>query len=237
VVQPELMDAADVPPADLAASLRDLRRVNRWLGGAAAALRRLTPLLRRLHTSRRSPIRLLDVGTGSADLPLLLLRWCRRQRIDLRVVALDFHPTTVRLAAAAVGDDPAVRVVRADALALPFSRDAFHLSLCSTALHHFADSDAATVLREMDRVASDGMLVSDLRRSRLAMTGARALAATVWRTHPLTRHDGPRSVQGAFTAGELRSLARRAGLEGAAVRHEPVFRISLLVDRTRMETT
>ncbi len=231
------MDEADASPDQLAASLHDLRRVNRWLGGSAAALRRLIPLLHRLHAAGASPIRLLDVGTGSADLPLLLLRWCRRHRIPLRVVALDFHPTTVRLAAAAVARDRAVRLIQADALALPFSRDAFHLCLCSTALHHFADPEAVAALREMDRVASGGLLVSDLRRSRLAMLGARALAATLWRSHPITRHDGPRSVRASFTAGELRSLARRAGLEGAIIRNEPVFRISLLVDRTREEAT
>jgi SAM-dependent methyltransferase len=231
------MDSPDVDPEQLEDSLADLRTVNRWLGGSASVIRRLTPLIRRLHGAGAATIRLLDVGTGSADLPLLLERWCRKRRIPLRVVASDLHAGTVRSAARALSSRPGISLVRSDALRLPFADGSFHLALCSTMLHHLDDAGAVAVLRELDRVASAGILVSDLRRSRGAMAGAHLLAHTLWRRHPITRHDGPASVAAGFTRGELEDLARTAGLRGASVRNEPVFRISLTIDRTRTEAT
>jgi SAM-dependent methyltransferase len=231
------MDEVGQDPGELADSLRDLQVVNRWLGGSRTALRRLGPLIRRLAPGLDRPIRLLDVATGSADLPLQLLEWSRREGLNLQVVAVDFHPTTAAFARAATAGEPAIQIVRADALDLPFASGAFDLALCSTALHHFDEPDADRLLREMDRVARSGLLVSDLRRSRAALFGAHVLAATLWRQRRITRHDGPRSVAAAFTVQELRSLARRAGIDAAAVRAEPLFRLSLLVDRTGQNTT
>jgi SAM-dependent methyltransferase len=226
------MDEPGVEIRDLADSLADLRSVNRWLGSAATMIRRLGPLILRVANRSDRPVRLLDVGTGSADLPLRLVAWSRKHGVDLRVVACDRHPTTAALAIRATAGQSAVRVVLADALALPFGDDAFDLGLCSTTLHHFPDASAVRVLRELDRVSRTGVLVSDLRRTPAAALGARLLAATVWRGNPVTRHDGPLSVAAAFTPDELVRLAHDAGIPDAVVRREPVFRLSLLVDRT-----
>jgi hypothetical protein len=83
----------------------------------------------------------------------------------------------------------------------------------------------------MHRVSRIGLIVNDLARSRTALLGARLLAATVWRTHPVTRHDGPLSVRRAFTPGELRDLAARAGFRTAAVHAHLPFRVALVVEK------
>lgn len=228
-LQPELMDDPSQDAGELARSLEDLRGVNRWLGGNAAVLRRLGPLI--LREGASGPVTLLDVATGSADLPLLLVRWSRRHGVELRVTAIDFHPTTARVARECTAHEAGVRIVQANALELPFATRAFHFAMCCTALHHFTSAEAERVIEEMDRVARAGWLVSDLRRTRAAMLGVRLLAATVWRRHPVTRTDGPRSVAAAFTLAELRRLADAAGAGAAVVRREPLFRLSALLDR------
>ncbi|HET8655768.1 MAG TPA: methyltransferase domain-containing protein [Longimicrobiaceae bacterium] len=220
---PERMDAPDVDPRELARSLDDLRGVNRWLGGTRAALAEIVPMLRHFALARA---RVLDVATGSGDIPVELARWGRRSGTPVEVVATDLHARTVEAARARV-DDPDVRVERADALDLPYPDLAFDVAMCHTALHHFDPAEAVAVLGELGRVAARGVVVTDLRRSRAGLLGARLLAATVWRRHPVTRHDGPRSVRAAYTSDELRALAEEAGLEGARVRRRPVFRLSL----------
>jgi SAM-dependent methyltransferase len=223
------MDAPGVDAAELEHSLADLRDVNRWLGGASTALRAILPLVRRL---KGREVRVLDVATGSGDLPLALSRRAREAGARVRIVATDFHEGTLAAARAHTAADPNVQVRSADALALPFADDEFDLAMCHTALHHFEEPDAVRVLRELDRVARCGVVVTDLYRSRPALLGARLLAATVWRRHPVTRHDGPHSVAAAFTPRELEALAAAAGMEGARVRTRPVFRAALVVDRT-----
>ncbi|MDB4947556.1 MAG: Methyltransferase type 11 [Gemmatimonadetes bacterium] len=224
------MDEAGQDPGQLALSLADLRRVNRWLGGTRVVLRHLGPMLRRLASTEAS---VLDVATGSGDIPLHVAAWGRAHGVRVHVTATDFHATTLDLARRHVSTDPDVTVELADALALPYPDGAFGFALCSTALHHFdVRADAPRVLRELDRVARYGVIVNDLARSRPALLGAHLLAATVWRRHPVTAHDGPLSVRRAYTPAELRELAAEAGLRDWTVHAHFPFRVALVVDRT-----
>jgi ubiquinone/menaquinone biosynthesis C-methylase UbiE len=226
----ERMDEPDQDPAQLAFSLADLRGVNRWLGSTRVVLHHLSRLVRRLG---RREVRVLDVGTGSGDIPLRVAAWGRAQGRRIRVVATDFHATTLELARRHTAADPDVTVEQADALALPHEDGAFDFALCSTALHHFDRwEDAVRVIREMDRVGRWGFVVNDLARSRPALVGAHLLAATAWRRHPVTAHDAPLSVRRSFTPAELRAMAAQAGLRNAGVHAHFPFRVALVVDRT-----
>ncbi|HEX5724463.1 MAG TPA: methyltransferase domain-containing protein, partial [Longimicrobiaceae bacterium] len=227
----ELMDRPDQDPGQLARSLADLRGVNRWLGGTRVVLRHLARLLAR-HP--QAEYRILDVGTGSADIPLAVARWARRRGVRVRVLATDNHPGTLAVARARTAGEPAVETALADARRLPYRDGCFDVALCASALHHFDDlRDVIRVLRELERVAALGVIVSDLARSRPALAGARLLAATLWRAHPVTRHDGPLSVRRAFTPAELRDVVRRAGLRGARVHAHFPFRLALVAEKAR----
>jgi ubiquinone/menaquinone biosynthesis C-methylase UbiE len=222
----ELMDEPGQDAAELGRSLADLRGVNRWLGGTRIVLRHLGRIA---AADPRRTWRLLDVGTGSADIPLAIARWAESRRLAVEVVATDNHPTTLAVARARIAGHPNLRAEPADALDLAYPDASFDVVLCSTALHHFNRRDEVLrVLREMDRVARAGGIVNDLRRSRPALAGASLLAATVWRTHPVTRHDGPLSVRRSFTPAELRELAASAGLPGARVHSHVPFRVALV---------
>lgn len=225
----ERMDEPAQDRDELARSLADLRGVNRWLGGTRVALVHLEALIER-HP--QPSYRIVDLATGSGDIPLVIARWARERDVQVEIVATDNHPTTLELAAEHTAHEPAVRTELADALHLPWADGAFDVALLSTALHHFDDErDCLRVLREMGRVSRIGFIVNDLARSRTALLGARLLAATVWRTHPLTRHDGPLSVRRAFTPAELRTLAARAGFAKAEVRAHFPFRVALVVEK------
>lgn len=234
----ERMDRPDVDRAELETALRDVARVNRWLGARRALLRYLPDLL---PPSPR-PLRVLDVGTGSADLPLAIADWAARHGRALEIAAIDMHAGTLRHARSRIArrartDDPAhttrtdgppVRLVRGDALRLPFRTGAFDLALLSMTLHHMDGPALTGSLRELGRVARGGnVLVGELERSLPHWLGARLLAATLWRSHPVTRHDGPLSVLRAFTPDEMRSLARDAGLRNPSVRRHLLYRLVL----------
>ena len=66
----EFLDGPLDDPAVLRGNLRDLARINRWLGGVGGARDGRWSAL----TGRRTvPHTLLDVGTGAADIPLALI--------------------------------------------------------------------------------------------------------------------------------------------------------------------
>ena len=72
----ELLDGALDDPATLAGNLRDLRRMNRWLGGVALSDGARIEAL----AAHRTDSTVLDVGTGGADIPLALIARAVRPR-------------------------------------------------------------------------------------------------------------------------------------------------------------
>jgi SAM-dependent methyltransferase len=222
-IQSELLDRPEHNLAELADNLRDLRQLDRYLGGTALTWRALWPRLRQLP--RGAPVTLLDVATGGADGPRGLAARARRRGYDLRPIASDRLASVLRLARANGARFP---LIQHDALAIPLPDRAVDFVTCSLALHHFDPPAAVALLRELGRVSRRAVIVSDLRRGRLAYLGARLLALGPW--HAMARHDGPLSVLRAYTLAEASDLVARADLPGARVLGQPLFRMIILIN-------
>jgi ubiquinone/menaquinone biosynthesis C-methylase UbiE len=211
---PELLDGPLDDPAELAANLRDLRRVNRLLGGTRLSRRALGALL----GERTEPVSLLDVGTGAADIPAALVTRPLPRGQRLTITAIDSRAEVLAAAVAGRADLAGLdglRLAIGDGRQLgdpDGSHDVVHASLV---LHHLEPDEAIRFLREMRRVARLGVIVNDLARSRLAWLGA-WLLGHVLTGNRLTRHDAPLSVRRAYTPTEMRSLMTEAGLRPIA---------------------
>jgi hypothetical protein len=88
--------------------------------------------------------------------------------------------------------------------------------MCSLFLHHLGEEQAVDLLRKMAGAARSLVLVSDLRRSRLAYWMAWLGCRLLSRSH-VVHVDGPLSVAAAFTTDEALGLAQMAGLKGAQI--------------------
>src|SRR5215468_361231 len=196
----EILDDPGIDPAVRVRSMDDIVRSNRWLGGMRAALVEIRAALAGLPSGAT----LLDVGTGLGDIPHRAAQDRERTGKSLTTIAVDGARTL--LAAAGVRGSQAVC---ADALALPFRDDSIDVVSCSQLLHHFDNDDAVRVLGEMNRVARHAVVVSDLRRSWLAVAGF-WLVSFPLRFSAVTRHDGSLSVLRGFTSRELEALVMRA---------------------------
>lgn len=219
----ELLDEA-VPELDeLGENLRDIRRVNLLLGGTSTVLRHLPCLLS--NCSKTYPVTILDLATGSGDIPLAIARWAKERGLAVNIVASDSSEAILALAQVQVAGHPEITLARYDALAVPLPDKQFDIVLCSLALHHFAPDDAVRVLREMDRLARIGFIVNDLRRGRIGYVAAQVASRLTTRNR-LTRNDAPLSVHRAYTPAELDDLLRRAGVADATISTHRWFRMA-----------
>jgi SAM-dependent methyltransferase len=216
------MDDPGIAPAEHRHALAGLARLNRVSGSAAV----LWPSVARLARELRRPVRLLDVATGSGDVPAGLLKRAERAGVSLEVSGCDISPTAV---AAAAANCPAGRFFVHDALrtALPAG---FDVVTCSLFLHHLSSDEALSLLAAMRAAAGRLVLVNDLSRSRFSFVGV-WLACHLLTTSPVVRFDGPGSVRSAFTPAEALALAERAGLTGATVRSKFPARFLLSWER------
>jgi SAM-dependent methyltransferase len=227
---PEWMDRTDNTPSDLEGALDDIRLVNRFLRGSKILVAAVRPFFRSL--SAGETLRVLDVGTGGADLPLDLVAGARRFGRSIRVVAVDRDPVTLDYARRKTAGIPEIEVLPADAFELPFAPASFDLVTASMFLHHFTEDDAVRLLAGFKRLATRAVLINDLERH-LVSWAFIGLAARITRRHPMFVHDAALSVLRGFTADELRTIATRAGGAGATVRKRIPYRLLLTMPSDR----
>ena len=140
----ELMDDPVDSPRELEGNLRDIERANRFFGG-------VTPIVR--ESERAQARTILDIGCGSADIPLALARRARSRGTRVALTCLDRSEQMLDIARGRAKADPDLHFVHADGTALPFEDQSFDAATCSLALHHCAPGEAIALLREMRRVA------------------------------------------------------------------------------------
>jgi hypothetical protein len=200
-----------VEDRELAASLRDLERINRWFGGDAVTRRLLGTVVR-----RDEEFTVLDIGAASGAAG----RAIRREFPKARVYSLDHRLRNLKSA-------PPPRIA-ADAFRLPFLAASFDIVFCSLFLHHFDLAQTVQLLGSMSALARRALIAVDLERSRIAR-GFLPWTRWLFGWQDITTHDGILSVNAAFTRAELEQVAHSAGLQHAVVRsHAPWFRLSLL---------
>lgn len=212
---PERMDDPSIPQEEIDASFDFIRMVNRRLGGVAVLRRELAGL--RSSWPRDRPLRLLDLGTGAADLPLAAIAWARRRDLPIECVGIDNHAGALDAAQRLAEGEPALELVELDAVRAidrygPHSFDLVHAGMF---LHHLRDIEVMTTLATMGRLARMRLVWNDLHRTPFNAAAIRVL--TLGR-HPTVRFDAAASVGKGFTLAEALDLARRVGLEEVRVR-------------------
>lgn len=213
VVVPEQMDDPTLDADEHRRALAGLARLNHLARSADLIWKPLARLARAWH----GPLRVLDVATGSGDIPMALVRKAAASGLDLRVYACDTSPVAISEARrrAARADAP-VEFFRADVLH-EWPAGAWDVVTCSLFLHHLGQEDAIALLAHMRESAGKALIVSDLERRAWGLALAAAIPRCVTRSR-VVRIDAVRSVRAAFTFDEAAELARAANLEGAIVR-------------------
>ncbi|MBI3864016.1 MAG: class I SAM-dependent methyltransferase [Planctomycetia bacterium] len=155
-----------------------------------------------------SGLRILDVGTGLARIPISICR----QRRDVNITAIDRAPALLASAKNQIeraGLARRIELQQADADSLPFADGTFDAVISNGLMHHLRDPVA--VLREMRRVlAPAGVLfVRDSLRQR---DFERVTAALKSAGSPAT------VLPAAWSLPEARNLARLAGVPSHWVR-------------------
>ena len=167
--------------------------------------------------SRKGSVSVLDIGTGTAQIPILMLE----RRRDLHILAVDLAKEMLRVAARRVADAgfaEQCQLACIDAKALRVPAEKFDLVMCNSTAHHIPDP--LLLFREVARVVKpDGaILIRDLIRPP-KMDDAWATVKRV------AAGDGKRQQQlffdslcAALTLDEVEGLVKAAKLERVVVR-------------------
>jgi ubiquinone/menaquinone biosynthesis C-methylase UbiE len=227
IYQPEIMDEETLDQETVDEVYRYLAGVNRYLGGASATIARFEAFSQTWRPGER--IAVLEVACGAADVPRALIAWGRARGFDLRVTATDILPSALDYARRVEPHDGRLRLVCADVEHLPFRDRSFDYVTCALFFHHLTEPQIIAALRSFDRLASRGIVVNDLVRSRRAYLWTWLFTKPF---HPVLHHDGPLSIRRSLRPAEMRELANEAGLPWLTVARHFGHRMTLAGQRS-----
>ncbi len=217
------MDTLTLPREEMRKTLEFLEITNVHFGGLDVVLSYLNDWTVRWPAN--TPMTILDVGTGGADIPLALHAWGQKKKIPLSITGIDIVPEVVEIAQENTAHIADIKIERVDVRTLAWSGKQFDFVVGSLFLHHVPPEKQLEILGMLDQLAKRGVIVSDLARSVPSYVGVSMAAALMG--NGIVRHDGPLSVRRAFTAKELDQMAKNAGLTYLKARREPWCRVSL----------
>jgi 2-polyprenyl-3-methyl-5-hydroxy-6-metoxy-1,4-benzoquinol methylase len=213
----EMMDRPQPVSAELERDLKRIRQLNRWFG----SYRLICNFVRR-WIKPGDNMRIVDLATGSGDIPRLIADYARKIGAKVEIDALDRQSATLEIARKLSAAYPEISYDATNILDWS-PAEAYDIVLCTLVLHHFSDEDAVRVLQRCRESSRNFVLVSDLRRGFLATAGVYLLTALIFR-ESMTRYDARLSAERAFSFSEMRNLAVRAGWQNFGHRRFRVAR-------------
>lgn len=219
----ELMDRPQSVSAELERDLENIRQLNRWFGSYA-----LISMFLSRWIKPRAHLRIIDLATGSGDIPRLIAEHGRKIGAELQIDALDRQSATLEIAKKLSVRYPEITFAERNILEWS-AREPYDLVLCTMALHHFSEEDAVHLLQRCRDLSRKLVLVSDLRRGWLGRIGVHFLTATMFR-EPMTKHDARLSIARAFSFSEMNQLARQAGWTNFGHKAFPVARQAIWLE-------
>ena len=221
---PEFLDTDSGTPAEIAASLRDLGRINRLFGGIATTEAMVQSVA---QTLRVESLSLLEVATGAGDVPRLVQKRMQRRGVRLEANLLDRAWSHLNDGRLRFQNSPnGVQSVAGDALSLPFRNESFDVVGSTLFAHHLTPEQFVRFVNEGLRVCRKAVLINDLIRHPAHL----ALVYAGWPLYssPITRHDAPASVRQAYTIDEVLGILAQTEAARIEVHRHYLFRMGVI---------
>ena len=158
----------------------------------------------------------LDVGTGPAQIPILLAQSCP----DIHITAIDLSKEMLKIAKRHVADAELtgrITLERVDAKILPYPDNTFDGLISNSIVHHI--HDAMTALQEMGRVArpKGPVLIRDLIRPETPADAQAFVDRYAANDTPQQQKLYYDSFLAAFTITEVNEMLTQMDIPGAVV--------------------
>lgn len=222
----------DLPDSDDVMVLRShafMRMVNRCFGGRRIVRNFLWEQILEHRPDRM--IRILDIGSGSCDIPLALYAWARRRGIALQLLCVekDQRAFAEGLGAIEKRQVTGIRAYHGDIFEYE-PTEIFDYVIGSMFFHHLTNRQILKLIRRLRTYVRRGVFINDLCRSRFTYAGACLLGVGA---DPRVRHDALLSIRKGFVREELLTLLGQVEDSTVSVRNHRFGRITAWVEFQR----
>ncbi len=218
----ELLDAADIPFADIKKNMQELDTINRLLGGHVIT----TKGFKAFYNQNRGSISVCEIGCGGGDNLRAIYKYCSSRNIKVELTGIDMKQECIDFARQKNTDMPATWICSDYKLA-DLANDPPDIIFSSLFCHHFTQEELVYMMGWMKANGRQGFFINDLQRHPLAYYSIR------WITHffsnsYLVKNDAPLSVARGFRKNEWKEIFLAAGIPNFRLRWMWAFRYLLI---------
>lgn len=221
----ELMDDLDCSGSVVNRTLRELDTINKLLGGNNVTIGGVARLLEGIG---RLKVVVADIGCGSGDMAMRIVKWSKTRDLDLSVVGFDANPNIVRFAREACSGVENVSFEVLNVFDKEYAGKTFDVVVATLFMHHLSDAQLVALLQTMKSQTRIGFVINDIHRHFISYHAIRILTGLFSRS-AMVRYDAPLSVRRAFKRKELEDILHRAGIGSYSIKWKWAFRWEVVV--------
>ncbi|TAG51695.1 MAG: methyltransferase domain-containing protein [Cytophagales bacterium] len=217
----ELLDANNIPTADLFQNLKELNIINTYLGGHKITINALS----KLSLEKNKSYTLVDVACGGGDSLKAMAIWARKNKIKIRFTGIDLKNDCILYAKNHCKDFPEISFITSD------FRDVsqkFDITTCALFCHHLKDVEVIHYLKWCVSHSNKHFIINDLHRNWIAKTSISVLTYFFSKSY-LVKNDAPLSVARGFIKNEWEYFLKHANISNYSLSWKWAFRYVIIV--------
>jgi 2-polyprenyl-3-methyl-5-hydroxy-6-metoxy-1,4-benzoquinol methylase len=219
--QPELLDAPDIPFADIKRNMQELNTINTLLGGHAITVKGIAQLI-----GNRKEIHVCEIGCGGGDNLIAINNYCQHHHIKVHFAGIDIKQACIDFAATKTALQLNTDWIVSDYEQIYFDSKP-DIIFSSLFCHHFTDEQLITQLQWMQANSKLGFFINDLERNCIAYYAIKFITKMFSKSY-LVKNDAPLSVLRGFTKQEWMRLFAKAGIKTYSITWQWAFRYLII---------
>ncbi|PZX49928.1 methyltransferase domain-containing protein [Algoriphagus chordae] len=216
----ELMDDLNCSGEELNQTLRELKTINRWLGGNYVTTSGLAKIFSKFPQAEYT---IADIGCGGGDMIRVMADWAKSQEKHLNFVGIDANRNIIDLAAIRLADLAKVSWRVQNVFEAEFSEEKVDISTCTLFTHHFTDSELVGLLKSLKAKSRLGIVINDLHRHWIAYYSIKLLTRLFSKSE-MVQNDAPLSVLRSFSRTDWERILNKAGIKDFTISWNWAFR-------------
>ena len=213
----ELLDADNVPFADIRLNMQELNTINTLLGGHRVTLMGLRHLIK---TRDDQTLSICEIGCGGGDNLLVIYNWCTNHGIKTKLTGIDIKIECINFCRQQYN-------IEVDWICSDYKDVLFEhkpdILFSSLFCHHFTQPELAFMVQWMKVNSNNGFFINDLHRHILAYYSIRILTKMFSKSY-LVKNDAPLSVKRGFKRTDWENIFRESGITTYSIQWKWAFR-------------
>jgi 2-polyprenyl-3-methyl-5-hydroxy-6-metoxy-1,4-benzoquinol methylase len=217
----EFLDDFQCEGEDLKQNLRELKFINKWLGGNNVTFSGLEKALK--NTSEKNNLRIADLGCGGGDILELIAQWGRKKKLKLSLTGIDVNEFIINYAKENTSSYPEICYERLNVFSEEFSMMEFDIVNCTLFCHHLDDDSLVKLFSQLKNQTKIAIVINDLHRHWLAYHSIKWLTKLFSKSF-MVKNDAKLSVLRGFSREELKTIINRSGFTNCSIQWRWAFR-------------